>query len=187
MFDLAILGATPLSWASAADGHRLLVSQLILGLEGVKTGGSLIVTLSNPEAPNTARILYMLDKISRKVSTHKSTIVHQSHGTFFAIALGVGQGKEGHAREAHLKSLRELWVELTADGGREMRLADLDFIVTAEDLSRTCVAWLVELCGKVWEIQLRALEERMNASQDCSFSSVSSVFDTSFSSIASLG
>ncbi|KAF8906367.1 hypothetical protein CPB85DRAFT_1530152 [Mucidula mucida] len=182
VFDLTILGATPLSWVTRADSQRLLVSQLILGLQGVKNGGTIIAVLQDPESPVTARVLYLLDKISRKITIHKSSVVHQARSSFYVIAQGVGEGegKDRELRDGYLKSFRTLWVELTFDGVREMVNADLDFIVTVDELSRTSIDWLVALCGKVWEIQLRALESGCpGGSKDSSFSSVR---DMSFSS-----
>lgn len=167
-FDLAVLGASPLSsWRGNRDSDLLLVSQLVLGLQGVKTGGTIIVLLHNPESSQTARVLYLLDKISKKLTAHKPTSVHSDRSSFYAIAQGVGLGKgEEVTRNAYLDGLRRLWSEMSR-AGRKMVEEDLDFIVTMDEVSRSCVAWLVELCGKIWEIQLRALE--VGLERDLSF------------------
>ncbi|KAF7977153.1 hypothetical protein HWV62_4571 [Athelia sp. TMB] len=145
---------------------RLLIAQLIIGLQGLKLGGTLVVKLSRPDAVRTAKLLYMLDGLSEAggLVTCKPRSMHASRGTFYAVARNVGHGQIPVADM--LLGLRKLWQDLTFGGtegcGRFLEEADLDFIVTTEDLVGSStrdgyLCRLVELARDVWVGQAEAL------------------------------
>lgn len=164
MFDVAVLDGHFLRTHASStpwDLHRLLISQLIMGLQAVKKGGTIVIKLSRPERVDTAKILRMLDMISLELSTCKPRSMHANRGTFYAIAKGVGHGIEAKRLPDVLDSFKRLWVELTFGGeeskGRFMNDTDLDFVIGTDDLAEEYSYRLVELVRDVWSVQAASL------------------------------
>lgn len=164
-FDLALLDGhflrTQVS-ARAWDGHRLAISQIIIGLEAIKHGGTIIIKLSRPEKVFTIKILRLLDMISSSLSTYKPESMHATRGTFYAVAKGVGHGVDASKLPDLIISFKQLWVELSFGGeegnGRFMDdTRDLDFIVDDAGL-QPFFDRQVELCRNIWTVQATALE-----------------------------
>lgn len=159
-FDLALLDGHnlrtqvhELPW----DGVRLSLSQIILGFQSVKHGGTIVIKLSRPETVYTARILYMLDKLCFGLSTCKPKSMHSNRASFYAIAKGVGLGEEGARLPNILNHLKHLWLETTFGGeegrGRPVTPSDLDFVIKLEDLQNRYLGRLIQLGQKVWKTQ----------------------------------
>lgn len=166
-FDLVLLDGHPLRTAEA-DGlaplnnvsDRLLISQLIIGVQSVSPFGTILIKLSKPERPITARILYILDSISCELLTWKPVCMHATRPTFYAVAKGI-RHTQRYAMIVH--ALQELWVRLTFGGPngttlpRRMTHQDLDSIVSREEM----VAYkprLVKLSQHLWDVQRQSLE-----------------------------
>jgi len=147
--------------AQSWDYDRLLISQLILGLETVKHGGTILVKLSRPDSGRTAKLLCMLDMVCRKLSTFKPQTMHKNRGTFYAIAKEFGLGVDAIRLPAIIEGLKNLWFELTFGGengcGRWMLESDLDFVISTEDLIDGYLSRLIELGRDVWMVQAEAL------------------------------
>jgi hypothetical protein len=155
--DLVILDGHFLRTQKNAERHdydRLLISQLVMGLQAVKAGGIIVLKLSKPDNVRTAKLLYMLDAISDYLETCKPRSMHANRGTFYAIAKGVRLGTE---TVGYLENLKRLWFELTfggdAGGGRFLNETDLNFVVTTDELVDRYVARLIELGREVWIVQ----------------------------------
>ncbi|KII89652.1 hypothetical protein PLICRDRAFT_107951 [Plicaturopsis crispa FD-325 SS-3] len=163
-FDLAVLDGHQLRTQVSAnewDRDRLLISQVILGLRAVKSGGTIVVKLSHPEMVQTAKLLYAFDKLGH-LRLHKPSTIHTNRGTFYAVVKSLAKGQNAQAiRACVLEGLEKLWVELTFGGdghGRFLTDDDLDFILTTQDLEDTFIQRLVELGRGVWTTQADALE-----------------------------
>lgn len=170
IFDLCILDAHQLRWQKDAegwDGWRLAISQIILALEGIKRGGTLIMKLSRPDHLYTARILWMLDQVSTDLQACKPLTMHRDRGSFYAIALGVGlREPAGPALPSFLHAFQKLWVELTFGGdgdGRWMTDEDLDFLISEEELALFFADRLIQLGRPVWFIQAQALAKLVDS------------------------
>lgn len=147
---------------------RLLIAQLVVGLQGIRARGTLVVKLSRPDAVRTAKLLYMLDGLSgpNGLVTCKPRSMHANRGTFYAVARSVGHGRIPIS--AMLEGLQNLWQDLTYGGpdgrGRLLGEEDLDFIVTTEnlvggpDISNGYLDRLAELASDVWVGQADALK-----------------------------
>lgn len=142
------------------DIDRLLIAQLIIGLQSLNRGGTLIVKLSHLESATTARLVYMLDKISKTIVAFKP-YVHATRGSFYAVATGVGRGLEWEKRASYLKNLKKVWWNLTYDGpqneGRWLREEDLNFISKFETLGGPYLERLIKLGRGAWRAQSNAL------------------------------
>ncbi|KAF7322301.1 FtsJ domain-containing protein [Mycena chlorophos] len=159
-FDIVLLDGHPLR--CAGDPDRLLVSQLIMGLQWVKPGGTLIIRLADPEQAATAKLLFMLDGLSTRIDTAKPRFVNATRSTFYVVAQGVGAGVGASCQPILIAKLKELWVDLMIGGvhgaGRALNEEDLDFVVTTKELQQPeHLGRIVELSKRVWEVQARAL------------------------------
>lgn len=113
--------------------------------------------LSKPERVITAKILYMLDNLSLHLACWKPVCMHATRPTFYAVAKGVGYGKQGYRLPEWLHGLKILWASLTYGGskgsGRAINSTDLDFIVQNEDLQITFGDRLQRLSEPLWLVQ----------------------------------
>ncbi|KAG6917142.1 hypothetical protein DXG01_003732 [Tephrocybe rancida] len=164
-FDMAVLDGHQLrvqTSASPWDGDRLLISQLILSLQAVKPGGTIVLKLPLPHRPVAAKILYMFSVVSSQVQGWKPKTAHKNRGTFYAVAKDIGQGEDGARLPGILGALKELWVELTFGGeegkGRHIHPEDLDFLISTDDLVKDHLGWLVRFGTPLWQCQGDALD-----------------------------
>ncbi|KAI0793578.1 hypothetical protein C8Q74DRAFT_1215152 [Fomes fomentarius] len=140
---------------------RLLVSQLIIALEAVSPGGTILIRLSHIECFPAAQLIYMLDALADSIVVHKPRVMHAMRGTFYVIAKGVnGESARAALRERYLDRLKKLWREL-GEGreGRMMVPGDLDFIATADTILEEYLDRLIELGREVWLTQIRGLSQ----------------------------
>ncbi|KAF9557365.1 hypothetical protein CPC08DRAFT_725113 [Agrocybe pediades] len=150
-FDLVLLDGHQLRTQVGRlpwDRDRLLVSQIIIALQSVKAGGTIIIKLPMPHKVISAKIVYMFRLISGIVQ----------RGTFYLVAREVGGKEEAGLNQAtFLRALRRLWTELTFGGengeGRFLKAKDLDFMVTTDALIEEHVDWLVGFGKPLWEVQ----------------------------------
>ncbi|KAJ6490698.1 hypothetical protein C8R47DRAFT_976946 [Mycena vitilis] len=164
-FDIVLLDGHPLRREPSArpgDWDRLLVSQIIIGLQAAKKGGTLVIKLADAEQVNTAKLLHMLDVLSVSLETFKPRYMHATRGTFYAVVKGVGEGRGAARMTALIDSFKELWVDLAIGGvdgaGRELNEEDLDFIISTMDVRQAKnLDRLIDLSRRVWEVQARAL------------------------------
>ncbi|KAG8707983.1 hypothetical protein FRC09_001514 [Ceratobasidium sp. 395] len=145
--------------------NRLLVSQLLLGLRAVSSGGTLFLKLSHPEKPMGARILLALCRIAHPVRTIKPTM-HATRGTLYVIAQHIRlDTEEYHALE---RALEKLWYTMSFEGengyGREISSEEEDTITSWEDVMSTeGQNNVVRLSAKVWHIQRNALSKLLRS------------------------
>jgi hypothetical protein len=164
-FDLVLLDGHQLRNQASAlpwDGDRLFISQLILGLHGVKEGGTVIMKLPMPHKPIAARILYLFHTISSQLLCWKPRSMHANRGTFYMVAKGVGNGQECSRIPIILQGLENIWVSLTFGGedgsGRYLIPGDLDFLISMDDLVGHHLDWLMKLGTPLWKVQKTALK-----------------------------
>ncbi|PBK60240.1 hypothetical protein ARMSODRAFT_966259 [Armillaria solidipes] len=165
-FDLVIMDAHHLRNQPHMAAHKVYTSQLILGLKAVKIGGSIVLKLHRLESDYSARLIYLLDKVSCEIRTFKPMTMHKERGSFYVIARGVGldrHGRPSFERQTRLlravESFRILWVDLGEEGSERREVVeDLNFIITVDDLVREYTYRLGRLGRKIWEIQARTLE-----------------------------
>ncbi|KAF8532279.1 hypothetical protein JB92DRAFT_3138453 [Gautieria morchelliformis] len=144
------------------DIDRLLIAQLIIGLESLERGGRLLVKLSYMESATTARLVYMLDTLSKSIVLFKPGRLHGTRNSFYAVAMGVGGGGQEWKKKAwYLENLKKVWWHMTYDGpnneGRWLKEEDLDFITKFETLHGPYLERLVKLGKGVWRAQGNAL------------------------------
>lgn len=99
---------------------RPTCTQLILGMQRIKPGGTFILLLHKPKLWNIVKLLSLFDKIS-KVQLLKSPVAHKTRSSFYLIAKNVqSQHPEALRAIAYWKST---WKSLTfpppEGGGRK--------------------------------------------------------------------
>ncbi|KAJ7598635.1 hypothetical protein C8J56DRAFT_769900 [Mycena floridula] len=167
--DLAILDGHHLRKNLQADPWDidvLLVSQIIIALQSVRLGGTMVIKLSRIDRVRTIKLMFMLDALSATLFTVKPVTMHNKRGSFYAVAQAVGFGLQGHEIGFFVAEFKKVWWELKFGGkdgkGRFMALSDLDFIITSDTLRCDKVQYLdrvIELGRDVWRIQTVALEK----------------------------
>ncbi|KAJ7581527.1 hypothetical protein C8J56DRAFT_267420 [Mycena floridula] len=162
-FDLVLLDGHPLRQGgkrySPYKSDILLISQLIIGLQAVSWGGTVVIKLARPERPLTARILYLFDKLSLSLATWKPICMHATRDTFYAVAKGFGYGREGQRRMQLLAEMRGLWSKLTYSKHIHGLLdGDLNFIVDDLDLQYAYGERLQQLSQHIWIAQAASLK-----------------------------
>ena len=137
------------------EARRLIVTQLAIGLEHVKVGGTMIVLLHKVEAWDTVSLLYRFNKFSL-VKLFKPTRHHAKRSSFYMIATNI-QSQHCEAVLA-VEGWKREWKVATFGTDEEykkaLRGACLDTEVLGEFGSE-----LVRLGREVWGIQARALEK----------------------------
>jgi len=164
-FDLVLLDGHPLRTHASQPitydqmKSRLLISQLIIGLQAIAISGTVIMKLAKPEDPVTAKILYMFDMLSLELVTWKPVCMHATRNTFYMVAKGFGYGKQGHRLREWLDMLKALWVSLMYGGANSLRVfsaMDLNFIATQPELTAFNYR-LLQLSQHIWQAQASSL------------------------------
>ena len=151
------------------DNHRLWLSQMIIALQAVKDGGTILIKLSHVEWTTTAQDLYLLDHLSTDLQTYKPRKAHVKRGTFYAIARGVGYGPKGALKAEYIRKYQELWYDVSFGGeegkGRWTSRSDQNFIVSYEELADGYLERIAELGKDPWTVQANALRRMLERAQ----------------------
>lgn len=179
-FDLIVLDGHHLRTNTEVEHceiDHLLISQLLIALQSVRIGGTIVIKLSRFSVIRTVKIIHMLEFLSSKLSVVKPVTMHRTRGSFYAVAKGVGLGPRGQDIGKMVTHLQQLWVNLkydveinhdgTESNGRFIKPNDLDFIAMTETLrnDQEYLDHLVELGRDIWVIQAVALELQLKRSQ----------------------
>ena len=143
------------------EATRLTCSQLILAMQRVKTGGTLVMLLHKVEAWDTMELLRTLDKIAN-IQLFKPTKSHATRGSFYLVAKNI-QPNKAEAKSA-VKGWKERWKAVTFPVARiedsEDALASTHSDEQSKELSGLLEDFgerLIELGEPVWQIQKDAL------------------------------
>jgi 23S rRNA U2552 (ribose-2'-O)-methylase RlmE/FtsJ len=137
------------------EALRLAVSQLILALQRIRTGGTLIMLLHKLEAWDTTELLYIFSQFS-SVQVFKPKKKHAIRSSFYLIARNV----QPHAVPAELavEAWKKDWWQSTFGGdngtGGRKDMADEGYVRTV--LEKFGME-LIELGRPIWETQANAL------------------------------
>lgn len=151
------------SYRQEREAGRLTCCQLILAMQRIKPGGTLIVLLQKVEMWHTMRLLSMFDKIS-EVELFKSVTSHTTRGSFYLVA----QNVQPHQPEAvaAIDEWKAAWKNATfpscADEGNREQPDFVEAYVPNEEVPNLLASFgerLIELGEPVWQIQKNALEK----------------------------
>lgn len=146
------------------EASRLTLTQLALGLEHLRPGGTLIALLHKLEAWDTLFLLRTFNRFSH-VRAFKPRAGHAKRSSFYLVAKGVNSDAP-EAKRA-VRRWKEGW--RVATFGSEEEYKDRDALVGVgddrgsavgvEDVLEEFGERFVELGRRVWDIQARALED----------------------------
>lgn len=160
VFDVVVCGAGVLQTHSRAayrehgERIRLTATQLVLGLEHVTPGGTMIVLLHKPEEMNTAEILHLFSRFST-VELFKPKQSHAKRSSFYMIASNL-QPEHPKAVEA-VEGWRRAWKVATFgsddDRAKEAHRERSTAVQLLDDFGPD----LIRMGRRIWGIQARAL------------------------------
>ncbi|TKA68731.1 hypothetical protein B0A55_11273 [Friedmanniomyces simplex] len=136
------------------EATRLAVSQLALGLEHLRSGGTMIVLLHKVEAWNTMRLLSKFYQCA-SVKLFKPTRAHAQRSSFYMVATQVESGCP-QAVEA-IAEWREMWKIATFGTEQEFDEAIRASEADVEDVLANFGPDIISIGRCVWDIQARAL------------------------------
>ena len=136
------------------EARRLTVTQLVLGLEHVKPGGTIIILLHKLEAVDTVELLCQFNRFS-SITLFKPAKCHAKRSSFYMVASNI-QTEHPEVITA-IQNWKHTWA-VAIFGGDE----DYGEIVRrdnsqAEKMLDNFGSELVRLGKKIWNIQARAL------------------------------
>lgn len=154
-FDLVICDGQVLRthprqpYRTELEACRLTMSQLVLALQRIKIGGTLVMLLHKLDYWDSVQLLYMFSRFS-DMQLFKSENHHAIRSSFYLVATNV-QPKIPAATAA-IETWKRVWSSATFDFRREE--------TTAEEAA-ICLSWfgetLIRLGKPIWTIQLEAL------------------------------
>jgi hypothetical protein len=139
---------------------RLIISQLLIALRAVSSGGTVLLRLSCVERTLTGRILLAMCRIANLVRCIKPDTFQPTRSYFYALAQQVNTSS-GEFRNL-VVALERLWYVMTFEGeegyGRDITPDDEDSITSEEALtSEEGLLKIVQLGTPVWNVQHNAL------------------------------
>ncbi|OIW34369.1 hypothetical protein CONLIGDRAFT_587802 [Coniochaeta ligniaria NRRL 30616] len=168
-YDLIFCGGTPTRnhrphqapYRAFVESLRLSVSQLVIALNHIREGGTMVVLMHRPEAWITCQLMYMLSKFS-SIRPFKPRAAHKTNSSFYLVATEV----KPHSPEAEdvVRRWKATWRRLTlnTEGLHDITIAELDDTNIAgepvEEVLRKFGAQLVNKSRTVWLEQLEALK-----------------------------
>ncbi|KAK0658904.1 hypothetical protein QBC41DRAFT_287445 [Cercophora samala] len=142
------------SYRERRESLRLQNSSLVLALEHLRPGGTLIVLLHKIEMWRIACFLQTMTTFS-EVRVHKPKTGHTKRSSFYMIAKNV-QSDSGEAKEA-VQTWKNLWRIATFGTDEEVAQAVRESGPSAEELLAEFGPQLIKLGRSVWSTQANAL------------------------------
>jgi len=146
-------------YREAHEARRLTVSQLILALQRILPGGTMIILLHKAESWNTVELLYNFSRFS-SIKLFKPRQKHAMRSSFYLVAKNVQPDAE--AAKSAVEAWKQSWWSATFGGvhgtGEADAKASTDYV---EAVLEEFGGQLVDLGRKVWQIQANALERKL--------------------------
>jgi hypothetical protein len=138
------------------EARRLTVTQLALGLEHIKLGGTMIVLLHKVEAMDTVELLYRFSRFSI-VKLFKSSKSHTKRSSFHMAATDI---QNGHPEVAMaISQWKRMWEVSTFGSGDEYESRIRENSSRAQDIMDDFGPELVRMGKDIWDMQARALSK----------------------------
>lgn len=140
------------------EALRLTASQLVLALQRIATGGTLVILLRKPDAWDTARLLYQVYQFST-IELFKPRKTGNANHLFYLVAKDVQPDHQ--AARAAISGWKEAWLQATF-GGPEVAgdAAAVEDDATVPGLIDEFGTKLIELARPLWKIQIDGLIEK---------------------------
>lgn len=133
---------------------RLLNAQLILALEHLMNGGTMIMLLQKLEASSTVVLLHQWSQFA-SIKLHKHYELHARKSSFYLIASNVQVAHE--AAVTALQTWKQAWRVTTFGTDQEYRALITRYHTEAENLLASFGPALLDMGQTIWKIQASAL------------------------------
>ncbi|KAK5690324.1 hypothetical protein LTR17_025971 [Elasticomyces elasticus] len=134
---------------------RLLSTQLKLGLEHLRSGGTMVVKLHKLEAYDTARLVSQFSKIA-KIELFKHKHIHAPKSSFYMLATEVQSECEEATK--FVEGWRKAWEVATFGTDEEYEALTCATQADAEEMLAGFGDQLVEIGRPIWDIQTQGLQ-----------------------------
>ncbi|KAK1673618.1 hypothetical protein BDP55DRAFT_555969 [Colletotrichum godetiae] len=161
-FDLVICGGTKVnkqeraSYRHEREPQRLGASQLALGLERLRPGGTMVVLFHKMEAWGTVRELYRFSQFS-ELKAFKPMSGHNKRSSFYMIVTRV-QSKSSLALQA-IQRWKDIWQAATFGSEEDFHETRRKNSPDVKEVLDEFGDQLVKKGNRVWQIQAQALEK----------------------------
>ena len=160
-FDLVICDGQVLrtqkraSYGETREARRLIVTQLALGLEHVRPGGTMVVLLHKVEAPETMSFLHTFSKFS-SLRLYKHTKYHAMRSSFYMVATNIQ--RQHREVDVAIDAWKKVWRVATLGTDEEYgNICGMEPLKVQAMLENFGTE-LVSLAKNIWMIQASALE-----------------------------
>ncbi|EEH10373.1 conserved hypothetical protein [Histoplasma capsulatum G186AR] len=159
-FDLVICDGQVLrthdraAYRERREAKRLIVTQLALGLQQLRPGGTMVILLHKFEAWDTVNLIWTFWKFS-SVRLLKPKAGHTKRSSFYMVAKDI-QSRCLEAIQA-ISRWKEIWRVSTFSSDKEFQEMLWNGEPQAEDILNNFGRELVTLGGKIWKVQAEAL------------------------------
>ncbi|RAL08840.1 uncharacterized protein BO97DRAFT_353191 [Aspergillus homomorphus CBS 101889] len=136
------------------ERRRLVISQLVLGLEHLRPGGTMVILLHHLEGYDVVKLVYAFSRFS-SIRLYKPTKGHTTRSSFYLLASDV-QNTNSQATRA-IKEWKDFWYTATFET-EEMYVKALTDGIGAEAIIEAFGRELIKLGTEVWSIQAKALK-----------------------------
>lgn len=145
---------TRASYREAREARRLAASQLVLALERVRPGGTMIVLLHRVELWSTVFLLHKFSKFS-SLMLFKPTAGHAKRSSFYMVATKI----DPQHPEAVLaiEKWKKIWTTATFGTQEDYETVLMEGDETVEEVLEEFGSELIRLGKKIWHIQAKAL------------------------------
>lgn len=141
------------------EALRLTASQLVLALQRIATGGTLVILLHKPDAWDTAHLLYQVSQFS-KIELFKPLKRGNANNTFYLVAKDVQPDHQ--AARAAISGWKEAWFQATFAGPEVAGdAAAVEDDATVQGVIDEFGTKLIELARPLWKIQIDGLIEKL--------------------------
>ena len=170
------------SHSRATDASRLTCSQLIIAMNRIKSGGTIIVLLHRADHYDNVKLIRLFDKISR-LQLFKPVKGHGKKSSFYLVAKDMQPGRK--VAQAAVSTWKQIWKDATfpstaaptGDGNgaqdeAEVLLKQAEREKDSRELIESFGKRLIQLAEPLWETQRNALQILMERLKEQSAVSV---------------
>lgn len=139
------------------EARRLTCSQLVLAVQRIRRGGTLIILLHKIDAWDTIKLLFQLDKFAN-IQLFKPKKKHRLRSSFYLIAKDVNPSHP--TAVSAVADWKSDWREATFAGAEGKLDAEMIRLQDTDEQSRVLGEFgstLIKLAEPIWAIQLDAL------------------------------
>ena len=146
---------TRASYREAREARRLAASQLVLGLERVRPGGTMII-LHRAELWSSVSLLHKFSKFS-SLMLFKPTAGHAKRSSFYMVATNMDP-RHPEAKLA-IEKWKKIWTTATFGTQENYERVLMEGDETVEEVLEEFGSELMRLGKKIWHIQAKALAD----------------------------